>query len=131
MEKDYKIIDLNGKRFMCRPAVSMLCYQGESPQTYAMEEVPDDFVEPVEEVEEEPPLSLAEIEEFNSEYKTHFWRIRKKGFREFFMSKGWDPVGYGALKSVGGKLRVMYREEEYEDHYVCGFRLKWAGDRNK
>jgi len=131
MEKGYKIMALNGKRFMCRPAVSMLCYQGESPQIHTMEELPDDFVEAVEEVDEEPPISPAEIEEFNREYKTHFWRIRKKGYRELFMSKGWDPVGYGALKTVGGKLRVMYREEEYEDHYLCGFRLKWASDINK
>lgn len=131
MEKEHTIITMNGKRFRCRPAVSMLCYQGESPQIYAMEELPDDFVEPLEEVYEEPPLSQVEIEEFNSEYQTHFWRIRKKGFRDLFMSKGWDPVGYGALKSVGGKLRVMYREEEHEHHYVCGFRLKWASDRNK
>ena len=131
MEKECKIVTLNGKRFMCHPAVSMLCYHGESPQIYTMEELPDDFIEPMEKVEEEPPLSPAEIEEFNREYKTHFWRIRKKGYRQLFMSKGWDPVGYGALKTVGGKLRVMYREKEYEDHYLCGFRLKWASDRNK
>ncbi len=131
MKKGYKIITLDGKLFMSRPAVSMLCYQGESPQVYSLEKLPDDFVDPVEEVEEEPPLSPAEIEKFNREYKTHFWRIRKKGYRELFMSKGWDPVGYGALKTVGGKLRVMYREEEYEDHYLCGFRLKWASDRKK
>ena len=131
MEKDYKIIALNGTRYMCRPAVSMLCYQGESPQVYTLEELPDDFVEPVQEVDEEPPLTQAEIEEFNRAHKTHFWRIRKRGYRELFMSKGWDPVGYGALKSVGGKLRVMYREKEYENHYLCGFRLKWAGDRSK
>lgn len=54
----------------------------------------------------------------------HFWKIRKDGFRDYYMSKGWRPVGYGAAKRVGGHERLMFTKSEGEDYILCGFCIR-------
>jgi hypothetical protein len=65
------------------------------------------------------------LRQWHKNHKTHFLKIRKEGYRDFYMSKGWRGVGYGAVKSVGGKERVMYHKGEGDNFCLCAFSLRY------
>ena len=65
------------------------------------------------------------MHQWHKDHRTHFWKIRKENYRDFYMSKGWRGVGYGAVKTVGGKERVMYHKGGGEDYYICAFSLRY------
>lgn len=62
---------------------------------------------------------------WDKDHKTHYWKIRREGYRDFYTSKGWRGVGYGCVKYVGGRKRVMWLKEEHDDYYLMGFSLRY------
>ena len=61
--------------------------------------------------------------------KKHYWRIRKEGFRELLIRKGWHLRGTYAEKKIQGRMIIQFIVANTEDYYLCSFQLKrdfWA-----
>ena len=59
-----------------------------------------------------------------SRRKPHYWKIRRKGFRELQLLKGWGMRGAYASKMIRGEEVMQTIARKTDDHYLCCFRLK-------
>jgi len=59
-----------------------------------------------------------------SRRKPHYWKIRRKGFRELQLLKGWGMRGAYASKLIRGEEVMQTIARKTDDHYLCCFRLK-------
>jgi hypothetical protein len=51
----------------------------------------------------------------------HHWKLRKEGFRDLVLGKGWALKGTYAEKKIRGQLVAQWIVEKSEDHVVCVF----------
>jgi len=61
--------------------------------------------------------------------KKHYWRLRKEGFRELLIKKGWHLRGGYAAKVIQGREVIQFTIQKTEDYVLCSFQLKsdfWA-----
>jgi hypothetical protein len=56
--------------------------------------------------------------------KKHYWRLRKEGFRELLIKKGWHLKGTYAEKEIQGKTVIQFMVARTEDYILCSFQLK-------
>lgn len=48
----------------------------------------------------------------------HLWKVRKDGFRELLLSKGWRMRGFGAQKFIGGRLATVSTADSGHSDYL-------------
>lgn len=62
--------------------------------------------------------------------RPHNWKVRREGFRELLLSKGWILRGAYASKWIAGKEVIASGiREEHPDFYIVRFCLKSAVER--
>ncbi len=56
--------------------------------------------------------------------KPDVWRIRKKGFRERLLRRGWHMRGAYAENTIGGESVMVKTASEERDCFLCRFQFK-------
>ena len=59
-----------------------------------------------------------------SRRKHHYWKIRRNGYRELLLLKGWGMRGAYASKFIRGEEVMLTIARKTDDHYLCCFQLK-------
>lgn len=68
--------------------------------------------------------------EENHTYRIHVWKIRREGYRELLLSKGWRMRGAYAIKSIAGQeVIISGRGGDNPDCLFVRFCLKFAVKR--
>lgn len=56
--------------------------------------------------------------EANHTNRFHRWKVRKEGFRELLLSKGWHMCGAYAAKSIAGRETILTGGSNGDSDYV-------------